>query len=459
MQRAAIGLCVLLLTLGLILPETVRAAADEAVDRTPLEEAAALLISQQLLHHLAAERYDQVLAMLAPEARGDLTSEAVAQAYGQVLLLVGPPTGASDEPTFDRVGKLHRVTRPVHFERGTLDYIVVVDFETRQVHGFFFLNPRPRVEAPPPPYADATRFDDQPMIVTAEFPLTGRLTIPKGDGPHPVVVLVHGSGPGDMNATLGPNQPFRDLAWGLASRGIAVLRYDKRTRSHPQTFADKPFTVDEEVIDDVVAAIDQLRQMQRIDADRVYVLGHSLGGMLGPRIVKRAKGRVAGLIVLAGATRPLPDVIVEQVAHIAKVDEQAAARVETMLPKLKEDLATIQALTDADAQRVDLLLNAPPAYWLDLRSYDPIVVARASAVSMLVMHGGRDYQVTDADFARWQSLAEQRAGITLKRYDNLNHLFMPGEGVSGPAEYMQPNHVDERVIADIARWITREEEG
>src|SRR5262249_23144105 len=133
-------------------------------------------------------------------------------------------------------------------------------------------------------------------------------------GPFPAVVLVHGSGPNDRDETILGNKPFRDLAGGLASQGIAVLRYEKRTRAHAAKLAVKTPTLDEEVTDDAVAAGKLLRRTKDVDPKRVFVLGHSLGATMAPRIGERDPD-IAGLIVLAGATRPLEDLILEQVSY------------------------------------------------------------------------------------------------------------------------------------------------
>src|SRR5262249_57372826 len=121
-----------------------------------------------------------------------------------------------------------------------------------------------------------------------------------GAGPFPGVGLAHGSGPNDRDETIAQNKPFKDLALGLASRGIAVLRYDKRTKVYPAKMAGLAgLTVKDEVVDDAIAAASMLRSQPRIDPARVFVLGHSLGGMLVPRIAA-ADAKLAGVIVMAG---------------------------------------------------------------------------------------------------------------------------------------------------------------
>ena len=70
-----------------------------------------------------------------------------------------------------------------------------------------------------------------------------------------------------------------------------------------------------------------------------------------------------------------------------------------------------------------------------------------------MLHGGRDIQVVDADFAGWQALASSRAGMALKRYPTLNHLGLESEADAGLASYEIPGHVDAGLIEDIATWI------
>jgi hypothetical protein len=300
---------------------------------------------------------------------------------------------------------------------------------------------------------------EREVTVPGPVPLPGTLTLPAGTGPFPGLIIVHGSGPADRDLTLGEvapyNQikPYRDLAWGLAARGIAVLRYDKRPRVEPTWFLGKRFTVNEETVDDAVSALALLRQQPEVQGDRVYLIGHSLGGMVAPRIAER-DGKLAGIVLMAGATRvSVADQVERQLAYIKSVSGPDSLQVEAQIRQLGPVLARIRGLGPADSANPEFLLGAPAAYYLDLAGYDPAAAMRRVPARLLVLQGLRDYQVTPEQLDDWLAALGPRANLTVKRYERLNHLFLAGEGPPSPADYRVPGHVDPRVIADIAEWI------
>lgn len=315
------------------------------------------------------------------------------------------------------------------------------------------------VEYRPPDYAATDLFSEQQVTVGAgtEWALPATLTLPKGKGPFPAVVLVHGSGPNDRDETLGPNKPFQDLAWGLSSQGIAMLRYDKRTFAHRGKLATLPnLTVKEETIDDALAAVALLQHTPDIDPKKIFVLGHSLGGMLVPRIGLADKTGIAGFVIFAGATRPLEDEWVRQYEYLYGLDGQVTAKEQAAIDDYKRQATRIKQLTAADASRKELLLYVPPSYWLDLKEYSPPTTALKLKQPLLILEGERDYNVTMDAFRDWQQALAKRANTSFKSYPKLDHLFLEGTGPATDADYARPRNIPKYVIDDIAAWIKKQ---
>ena len=275
------------------------------------------------------------------------------------------------------------------------------------------------------------------IYVSDTIQLPARLTMPSASsvkGQVPVVILVHGSGPSNMDEAMGPNAPFRDLAEGLSRRGVAVLRYDKRTFVCPQFFenAKEGYTYDDETVDDALSAIrlvkDSLAKEKTIDPSRIYIVGHSMGGMLAPRIAQRS-GEVTGLVLLAAPTGKLLPTIERQLAYLGRSAEE------------------IRKLTEI------ALADIPDSY-LDLDArYSDTATAQELNIPMLILQGERDYQVTMDDYRTWREAVGNRQGVVMKSYPSLNHLFMTGKGGSMPEEYQTPGHVAEEVMDDIANFV------
>ena len=298
--------------------------------------------------------------------------------------------------------------------------------------------------------------DTEVTFGSKEYPISGSLTLPEGNGPFPAVILVHGSGPSDRNEQIGPNLPFMDLASQLSEQGIAVLRYDKRTYLYGAEMASlDTLTVREETIEDAALAVEFLKTRNTIQSDQIYIAGHSLGGYLLPRIAQAAPD-TAGYIFLAAPARPMEDLLLEQTEYILSLDKSLdEASKNKMLNQTAAMVENIKSLTAKSTLSSAELGNVPAGYWLDLQKYTPLTDVQTIDKPMLFLQGGRDYQVTVTDYELWRDamLNCPEADVHFQLFDNLNHLFMPGTGKSTPAEYQQKNVCSEDVSKAIAGFV------
>lgn len=308
-----------------------------------------------------------------------------------------------------------------------------------------------------PSYIDQESFSESGVEIGREpWRLPGTFTLPKGSGPFPCVILVHGSGPQDRNETIGPNQPFRDLAWGLASHRIAVLRYEKRTRIYPDELKNlSSFTIKEETTDDVISAIEFVQDLDTVDNGKIFALGHSLGGFALPRVlsVYPEASAFAGVILLAANARPLDEVMASQMAYLEALPETTDDMRE-VLESMKAQIELIRSLRQ-DSHSDVAPFNVPASYWIDLQTYRPVETLCDTRVPALILQGESDYQVMmDRDFRQWQEKSRSCSQLTCRSYPGLHHLFMPSPTpVATPRAYAAPDHVDSRVVGDIVRWI------
>jgi len=175
--------------------------------------------------------------------------------------------------------------------------------------------------------------------------------------------------------------------------------------------------------------------------------------MMAPRIARR-QPRLAGIVIMAGNTRSIGQMLVDQTTYMAALDGTVSDQERAQLAQVQRAAALVndaQALQAWPADRP--LLGAGPRYWRDLLDYHPERDAAGLPQPMLILHAQRDYQVTSADYRGWQTALSSKPTVTWKAYPTLNHLFMAGEGPSTPNEYERPGHVADEVLEDIATWI------
>ena len=414
------------------------AAAASAAPAASAPPPVSVVKTDALMNALKAGNYPAAEALFDERMKAAVPMEQLRGTWEGLVMMLGQlvswtfeaPTAAQSME--QRMGSLR-------FEHGEAKAMVVTDPKTGMVTGFFIRPPLPPA-AGHAAYVDTTAFRAVDFKVgTDPYLLGATLTIPTGPGPFPAAVLIHGSGPQDRDETVGANRVFRDLAEGLSSKGVAVLRYDKRTKIYGAKMGSST-SIDDEVILDAVAALRQLAARPEVDPKRVFVIGHSLGALLAPEIGVRA-GNVAGVVALAPPGRPPWDIVLAQMRYLEAPPDQIA------------DIEKKAAILRQGKAPKENLLGASGAYWLDWSKRDGVAMAKKLGKPVLVLRGDRDFQVADEDLATWRVGLEGQKGAIVQTLPHLNHLFIRGEGKPSPSEYENPDHVDPNVIEMIRKFI------
>ena len=369
------------------------------------------LRAEEVFTYLLNDESENLYNTFNKEMRQALTPDSVKGLMKQIQIQIGRYSGHDE---WHRKGIFY--TTACHFAATDLLLIVALDDSSR-VSGLRFAPVTATSTAQIPDNVTEKKL----TIKSDTFKLPAVICEPRGKGATAIVVLVAGSGPQDMDETVGPNKLLRDLAWMLAKKGIATLRFDKRTYVYGK--ASNVTTVDDEVTDDVLNIVSQLQ------SPKIFVLGHSLGGMMAPRIAQRASNKLAGIILMAAPARQLEVVAKDQ---IDKLVGDA---------KLKQEAMTL------------LEKSAPQSYWESLHTYDQVKTAQELNLPILVLQGERDYQVSMVDYNLWQKALQEKA--TFRSFPKLNHLFQTGDEPSTPAEYNKEGHVTQEVADAIADFVNR----
>lgn len=310
---------------------------------------------------------------------------------------------------------------------------------------------------------------EEEIVVGAgtQHPVNGKITYPKdaksGDA-LPAVVLVDGDGmSNNMDMKTGNTYLYRDLAWSLAQRGIASIRFDKKgiDYSDELQMEDAPaedFTVAFEYTDDVLDATRLIREQPYVDSEKVYYIGHSLGAVVAPRI-DEAGGDYAGMVLLSSSPRPWYEVAYDQYINYGLVDQESEA-IYYLVSKIKAEREFVEKgeyeeMTDEELLE-NFVLTRSAYYWKDFLSYDYVGKLKEMQKPTLILHGEADFQLlVNVDFAAWQREVGGESWATLKSYEGLNHLLTKSQGCFAGhyKEYDMPGRASEEVLQDIADWI------
>ncbi|PLS17821.1 hypothetical protein CVD28_08970 [Bacillus sp. M6-12] len=408
-----------------------------------------------------AEKWEDAYKLLSKNLQSSLTSKLLPQFYSGLTA----PYGKVSETKFKELkndGVHTMASFSVTAEKGSLELVVRLTRDGK-VDDFFYDLPTNPASFLNPKYNHPENYSEKQVVIgEGTFSLPGTLTVPKGEGPFPVVVLVHGSGAHDRDETAYVNKPFRDIAVGLANDGIAVLRYDKRTKVHPiKSSLAHNFSIQEETVMDANLAMEKLKSLPEVDSRNIFVLGHSQGAFALPLIIENDKQKVIkGAIGVAGPPGKFQNLLLWQMEQQVKRAKQMNLPQE-QIQAAKENLAFFQEqiglINDPQYSTDKFPANFKlqnPYWWYDIRDYVPAELAKKQNVPMLLLQGGKDMQVEPSQLDVWKKELANRSDVDYKQYPDMFHMLINYPGaVNGMTEYMTPGNVPEVFMSDIAKWV------
>lgn len=415
-------------------------------------------ITEDIVRQLQTEQYDSITYYFDSTVKASLSAEVLSQTMISTQQIYGSMK-ASKTPVVEDIGPRWMSRTPIQFEKSLMVLSLSFDSATGLVSGIF-ITPQAGLYMVPN-YVQSLSFLESKYEFGKEgWKVKGVLSYPRDQQKHPVVIIVHGSGPMDMDGSTGNTKIYKDLAWGLATKGICVFRYDKRSFTHGsrlymETYNGKSYTAQDEVVDDVLAAIRLMKDNIHVDTSRIFLVGHSQGGMLLPLVAQQYKAPLAGLILLAANARPIQDLLVEQMDYLYPDNEQRTYNEYMMVKEIKQKAAYSKKKNlDPKSPTDSLPFNVSASYWNYLNNYNQTKVFTSLTTPAYILQGERDYQVTMTDFELWKKASALRKGSTqFKSYPDLNHLFITGKGPSKPSEYQLQGNLSEEVIGDMLQWM------
>ena len=405
-----------------------------------------------LIQKLQRAQYDSCQTMFDTSVTNQINSDMLKNIWESIPKYLGEYKSYAEIST-EKMDSIETVSIRCVFTKTKMDLKLSFNLQ-QKIIGIFFTPPKNNLVYSYPDYYKSNRFYESKTVVkSGKYELPAVLCIPNNVTNPPVVILLAGSGPNDKDESIGPNKLLKDLAVGLASNGIASIRYDKRTLAYGVEIAKevKDLGINEEVIEDAISAVKLMKKNPATKHSKIVIVGHSLGAMCSPLIAKEVNPD--GIILMAGNARSLEDLMLEQYTYLSSLDT-LTKDMEKELVKLAAQTLIVKnpkALKEAKAE--DLPLNLTSYYWQSLKAYDQVAVAKKLKQPILVLQGERDYQVTLKDFNIWKEALGTNPKNTFISYPALNHLFMKGDGRSVPAEYERQGNMDEKVLTDITEWI------
>ncbi|PNQ06270.1 dienelactone hydrolase [Mesotoga sp. SC_NapDC2] len=385
--------------------------------------------------------FENIFELQNEQVKASLTPEALSGAYANIVGVAGEFVEVLNLESSTNDGMISFVLT-CRFANGIFDITVTLDSDEK-VAGFYFRQSA-YSERELPEYADPSAYTEQDITVGKEpYYLPAKLMVPNDLETYPLVIILQGSGTHDIDGTLGPNKPYRDIAVGLASKGIATLRYPKKYLVYPDKVDEIGTSAEAEYVDDALVVIEQMKSIPLFSG--IYLAGHSMGGMVAPWIAEEAG--VDGVIVLAGSPVKLAQISLDQNLDLAgdqMTEEQKAQTIEFFNQLLNGEIP----------EETELAPGLTAGYYYSLDRYFCMPVLEETELPVLIANAELDFQSPKHYFDVFVEELKDRPNITLKLFEGLNHLFMETDGkMKSIEEYSRPGYVSVELIDLIVEWV------
>ena len=424
--------------------------------------------TEVLINNMQAGAIQPLYDRFSAKMKRDLPFDQLKATMNQIVAQMGGFSGTG-MASVDTSGPYTICLMPAEFGGKKLAFRVAWN-GGGEIDGFFIVPFSLDNEWTLPAYVVPTAFAEEGVAIgpkRLQGIVSKPLTLGKGSLA-PAVVLIHGSGPQDKDLTIGGSKIFKDLAQGLASQGVAVLRYEKRTAIYGGSMSADSMTVEVETMEDAIAAVRLLRDRADklgIDPKQIYIAGHSMGGHLAPAIAQQSGVPIAGIILLSANVQSVPDLVALQADYLQKnnfasISKEQLVALKAMVKKLNKRLKalekpeTLAALPDSE-RFAHGLLDQPLGYWMSLHRLSPTKAMPSldKSIRFLIIQGERDYQLPPSEVKRWVKLIPNKLTTQIINYPKLNHLLLPGEGLSKPEEYNRPGHLPSELVGAVGDWV------
>lgn len=288
---------------------------------------------------------------------------------------------------------------------------------------------------------------------SGEIKLPGILQYDEETSPETLILIMPGSGPNDIDGSVGVIKPYEDLAAGMVYYGYAVYRYEKRTYRYKQELTSS-LTPYEEEIEDMISAIRYFKDSPKYNFKKIYIIGHSLGGYLIPDLYKYLseddKKIIGGFIFMAPSASKIEDLFVRQAEAFAAADNEDQEEKEKQINEYKAIRDEIKKITAETPDNGNFYFGAGVDYYKYLLDYNPIESAKnIKDIKMAFIFGENDKNVDINEYNLWYAGMKNLAEVKL--FQGLNHYFMKGSGL--PSDISKPSNIDGAVIEYIAEFI------